>query len=92
MATPARLAGVGVFVLGGLVLFAERRHDVEAVDLRHHQVEHDQLRQLPPRDVDRLAATVGAQHGTGQADHADRDELHRRGIVIDDEDRELFAL
>ncbi len=52
---------------GRVGLFAERLHHVEAVHLRHHQIEHDQVRQLPPRGLDRLAAAVRAQHGAGQA-------------------------
>ena len=70
----------------------ERLHDVEAVHLRHHQIEHDQVRQLPPRRIDGLAAAVGAQHGAGQAQDADGDELHGLGIVIDDEDFEGLSL
>ena len=70
----------------------ERLHHVEAVHLRHHQIEHDQVRQLLPRGLDRLAAAVRAQHGAGQAQDADGDQLHRLGIVVDHEDLERLAL
>ena len=33
----------------------ERLDDVEAVHVRHHQIEHDQVRQLPARGIDGLA-------------------------------------
>src|SRR5688572_30829808 len=36
-------------------MIAERLHHVEAVHVRHHQIEHDQVRQLLPRNSDPLA-------------------------------------
>jgi hypothetical protein len=55
---------------------AERFHHVEAVHLRHHQIEHDQVRQLPPRDVDRLRPPYARRTVLPSRD-ADGDELHR---------------
>src|SRR5690349_13496768 len=46
---------------GGARLLVKRLNDVEAGDVRHHQIEHDQVGQLAPGDVDCVAATVGAQ-------------------------------
>src|ERR1019366_2414378 len=62
---------------------AERLDHVEAGHLRHHQVEHDAVPQLPPRDLDRLPSAARAQHGAGQALEANGDELDRQGIVVD---------
>src|ERR1022692_4577283 len=42
-------------------MFVERLHNVEAVHLRHHQIEHDQVWQLLPRGIDCLAAAVRPQ-------------------------------
>ena len=69
----------------------ERLDHVEAVDVRHHQIEHDQIRQLPARHLDRLAAAIRAQHGAGQVRDADGDQLHRFRIVVDHEDLERIG-
>ena len=66
----------------------QRLHDVEAVHVRHHQVEHDQIRPLLARGLDRLAAAVGAQHRAAEAQDANGDQLDRLGIVVDDQDLE----
>src|ERR1019366_5509630 len=70
----------------------ERLHHVEAVYLRHHQIEHDQVRELLPRRIDRLTAAVRAMDGASQAQDADGHQLHRLGIVVNHEDCELLAL
>ena len=70
----------------------ERFNDVEAVDVRHHQIQHDQVRQLTPRGIDGLVAAVRAQYGTGQAQHADGDEFHGLGVVINDQDFQCVSL
>src|SRR5580700_8598452 len=67
---------------------AQRFHDVEPVDLRHHQVEHDEVRQLSLRGVDGLLAAVGAQDGAGQSHDPEGDELYRLGVVIHHHDLE----
>src|SRR5205807_3758966 len=39
-------------------MLVERRHNVEAADFRHHQIEHDEVRLLPTRDPDGLTPTI----------------------------------
>ena len=70
----------------------ERLDDVEAADVGHHQIEHDQIGELPFRGGDRLAAAVGAQERAGHALHADSDELNRLGIVVHHEDLQCLTL
>ena len=77
---------------GGLGILVERRNDVEPADLRHHQVEHDQIRQLSPRCIDCLPSAVGAEHGARQPEDPDRDQLDRLWIVVDNEDLERISL
>src|ERR1035441_11079929 len=76
----------------GVGMLLERLHHGEAVHLRHHQIEDDQVRQLLPRGIDRLAAAVCARDGAGQAQDADGHQLHRLGIVVDHEDLELLVV
>src|SRR5450759_1566563 len=39
-------------------VFVQSRHDVEAVHLGHHQVEHDQIWNFPACGIDRLLTAV----------------------------------
>src|SRR6266550_2784248 len=73
-------------------LILEGRYHIESVDLRHHQIEHDQIRQLAPRGLDSLATAVGAQHRAGQANDMQGDQLNGFGIVIDDENLQRVPL
>ena len=70
----------------------KRLDHVEAIHLRHHQIEHDQIGPLPPRGRDRFASAVCAQDGAGQAHDADGDQFDRLGIVVDDQDLERMPL
>ena len=70
----------------------EGRHHFETAYLGHHQVQYDDVWQLPARGFDRLAAAVGADHDSGHAQHPDRHQLDRLWIVVDDEDREPLSV
>src|SRR6185295_1997649 len=70
----------------------ERLDDVEAVHVRHHQIEDDQVRQFLPRDTDRLFAAERAQHRAGEAEDPYGDELHRLWIVVHHQDFEHPAV
>src|ERR1700682_1380162 len=69
----------------GRGIFDECRDHIEAVDLGHHEIEHDQIRNFSPRGIDRLATTVCAQHSARQAQNSDGNEFHRLGVVIHNE-------
>ena len=77
---------------GGLGPHDQRVDHVEAADLRHQQVQDDQVGQFGARGLDRLAAAVGALDGAGQPQQPDRDQLHRLRIVVDHEDLEIAPL
>ena len=66
--------------------------DVEAVDVRHHQVEHDEIRDFALRHEDGLAAAVRAEDRPGHRLDAEGDELHRLRVVVHDEDLERAPL
>src|SRR5450759_3310638 len=73
-------------------VFVEGSDHVEAAHFGHHQVEHDQNRNLPSRGIDRLTAAVCAQNGAGQAKDPSGNQLHCFGVVIDHEDLESLTL
>jgi hypothetical protein len=66
----------------GVRLFVERRHHVKAVDLGHHQIEHDQVRQLAPRGSIASRVPVGSQHGIRKPFRRSH-QVHSLWIVID---------
>src|SRR5450759_4087160 len=73
-------------------IMAERLNHVEAAHLRHHQIDHHQVRPLSTREFDRLGTAIRAQDCTGPFLHADSEQLHRIGIVIDHENFECLAV
>ena len=65
---------------------AEQAHDLEAVDLGQHQVEHDEGRVLGTRLAQGLAAVVGGDDAEALAFEVGAHEGHDLAVVVDDED------
>jgi hypothetical protein len=77
---------------GGIFLLVEGIHHLESADLRHHEIENDEVRVLTASRIDGLASTVGADDYSGHAQHSHGHKLDRIGIVVDDEDREPLSV
>src|SRR5882762_3389626 len=56
---------------GGILM--QRVHHVKAIHVGHHQIQHDQIGQLPFRNFDSLPTAIGAQEGARQALDVDLD-------------------
>ena len=82
----ARAVSMMIGMTGGLVVGAQEPADLEAVHVRQHQVEHDEVRRLRAHAVERVATR---RHSLGRIagllEVAD-DELGDVGIVFDHED------
>src|SRR6267154_4614158 len=72
-------------------VFTECHNYVEAVHLRHHEIQDNQVRQLTLRGLDCLLASVRPENGAGQILDTGADQLHRPKVVIDHEHFECFA-
>ncbi|OLC52557.1 MAG: hypothetical protein AUH85_16790 [Chloroflexi bacterium 13_1_40CM_4_68_4] len=70
---------------GGAIVHLQPATGVEAADARHHHVEQDQIRQVAVGDQERLFAIGGAQRLRAERLEPAREELHVRGLVVDDE-------
>jgi hypothetical protein len=66
-------------------------HDIEAAHVRHHQVEHDHVRQLAPCDVDRLAPPYAAAPCSASRHARARSARPQRRVIIDHQDLERLA-
>ena len=60
--------------------------DLEAVDARQHQVEHDQVGRLAGRGLDRGPAVVHDRDAVALADEVALDDLGHDRLVVDDQD------
>src|SRR6266480_4845190 len=72
-------------------IIMKRAYHVEAVHIRHHQVEHDQVGQLTLRNFDPLATAIGTQNFASQGIDVGLDESHLRRIVVDDENSQILT-
>src|SRR4051812_22683930 len=69
----------------------ERVDDVETVYVGHQEVEHDQVREIALRHLDCITAAVRARHRARHTLDVERDQLHRPGVVVDDQNAQGFA-
>src|SRR5947209_251302 len=61
---------------------AEGFDDFEAIYVRHHEVEHDEVGQFAPGHLDRLLTTERTEDGPGDILKAKSNELHRFRIIV----------
>src|SRR6266699_694017 len=72
------------------IIFTERHHYVEAIHLRHHEIQDNQVWYLTLRSLDCLLASVRAENGAGQILDTGADQLHCPKVVIGYEDFECL--
>src|SRR3954463_8028719 len=72
-------------------IFMERVDDVEPAYVGHQKVEHDQVREIALRHLDCIAAAVRARHRARHTLDVERDQLHRPGVVVDDQNAQALA-
>ena len=65
---------------------ADLAADVEPVDLRHADVEHDEVRPVAGEAGQRLLAVARLEHGHAGLPERDADDLADMRVVVDDED------
>src|SRR5262249_8253283 len=71
-----------------LVLTAHELYDLEPSDVRHVEVEHDEVERLQRQSLDRLEAARGLRHGERRLRTQTRgDHVAHHLAVVDDEDR-----
>ena len=69
--------------------FAQLAHDLDAVEVRHHDVEQDDVRPDLLGLLERLLAAVGGDDAEAFFAEGDRDELGDPRLVVRDEDQRL---
>ena len=71
---------------GAVAAGAQAPADLEAVDVREHPVEHDQIRLLPGDQLERVPAVRGLVDLEALVAERGRDGVDDRRLVVDDED------
>ena len=71
---------------GHVTLGAEDAHDLQAVHLGQHEVQHDEGGVVRAGALQRLAAVVGADDAVALALQVGAHEGHDLAVVIDDQD------